>query len=91
MNLPRVGYTRLDNDSPFCHFCMTPVHETKWLANTKTARPSLAYPSLPNFYLQEGSDYHFEELQSYNIILNVTSKQMKQSTCYPKQVGDIAR
>ena len=35
MNIPRVGYTRLDTDSPFCHLCMTAVHEAKWLASTK--------------------------------------------------------
>ena len=52
MKITRVGYTRLDTDSLFYHFCMTIVHEAKWLASTKKAGPSIrTQPVLPIFYL----------------------------------------
>ena len=38
MNIPRVGYTRLDIDSSFCHLCMTALYD---------AKPDWASPSLP--------------------------------------------
>ena len=51
MNISRVGYIRLRKniDSPFCHPCMTTVHEANWLTSIKKADPSLAQRSLPNF------------------------------------------
>ena len=45
MNIPRVDYTRLETDLLFCQLCRTAVHEAKWLASIKKARPSLAKPS----------------------------------------------
>ena len=43
MDIPRVGHTRLDTDSPFCHLCITAVYEANWLANTKKTLPHKAF------------------------------------------------
>ena len=66
MNFLRVAYTRLDTDSPFCHLCMTAMHEAKHFASIKKARAMQSFSALPTkFYLQEGSNCCFEEAQSY--------------------------
>ena len=78
MNVSRVGYIRLDTDSPFCHLCMTAVQKAKWLASTKKAKPAL--PSLPYLlftYRKELSNCCFKEIQNYITIANVTRKQTK--------------
>ena len=60
-SIPRVGYTRLDIDSPFCHFCMTAVHEAKWLVGTKKARPTHSL----TIFLPTRRKQLLEEVQSY--------------------------
>ena len=85
-NIIRVGYT-LGTDLPFCHLCMTAVHEAKWLSSTKKARPSLPYQV---FCLQEGSNCRFEEVRSYSY--SQCHKEVNKAIhLLSQQVSNIAR
>ena len=81
-NIARVGYT-LDTDLPFCHLCMTAVHEAKWLSSTKKARPSLPYQV--SFAYRKEATAVWKKYEAI-IIANVTRKQMKLSICFPNKL-----
>ena len=63
LNIPRVGYTRLDTDSPFHHLCMTIVLEANRLVNAIKTRSSLIL--YQNFWLPfwRSSKLHCKKLK----------------------------
>ena len=81
VNIPGVGHTRLDTDLPFCHLCMTAMHEYKWLVVTKKAGLSLTQPSSTVFYQQKGSNHHFQEV--HISVANAIRKQTKPYNLHP--------
>ena len=85
-NIIRVGYT-LGTDLPFCHLCMTAVHELNGYQALRKPDPVF----LTKFFcLQEGSNCRFEEVRSYNY--SQCHKEVNKAIhLLSQQVSNIAR